>query len=199
MSKQLFDDLRKLAAESRDKKLAVIRAEYSQSIAGIAAMEQKLIGKPIAVRPKDKREEKLVDLVAAVIPDDRIVTVGDIQGFITANDPERSPNIQTVRATLHRLVKEGTIKKVNHPQADRKVGYCLPEFEAEAVRPLADWAEQILRESCKPMKAVEIMVAMTEAGYQLECQPQKAVRNVERAMEMGCRFKLHQDHWGFRT
>jgi hypothetical protein len=183
MSKQIFDDLRTLAAESRDRKLAEIRAEYSQAIADIAEMEQRLIGKPIAIRPKDKREEKLVDIVAAVIPHDRIVTVDDIQGLITANDPERRPNIQTVRATLHRLVKEGTIKKVNHPQADRKVGYCLPDFDAEAVRPLIEWAEEVLRESGQPMTPVEIMVRMTERGYMMECEPQKSVRNLERAMQ----------------
>ena len=45
MSHQLFNDLRKLAEETRDRKIAAVREEYSQSIADIAAMELRLIGK----------------------------------------------------------------------------------------------------------------------------------------------------------
>ncbi|TWT95500.1 hypothetical protein Pla100_31410 [Neorhodopirellula pilleata] len=129
-----------------------------------------------------------------MIPNDRIVTVDDIQGLIAANDPDRSPNIQTVRATLHRLVKEGTLKKVNAPQADRKLGYCLPDFDADAVRQLAAWAEQVLREAGKPMKAVENMVTMTERGYVLESEPQLAVRNLKRAMASR-RFSCLSGSW----
>ena len=199
MSKQLFDDLRKLAAESRDKKLAEIRSEYSQSIADIAAMEQKLIGKPIAVRPKDKRDEKLVDLIAAVMPSDRAVTNDDVCGLLRAADPERVFNAPTIRATLHRLVKEGTVKRLNNPQHGQKVRYCVPEFDAEPVRPLSDWAEQILHESGRPMQAVEIMVAMTEAGYELKCPPREAVKHLESALSRNQgQFNLKGDNWDCR-
>ncbi len=130
-----------------------------------------------------------------MIPPDRIVTVDDIRGLITAADPERSPNIQTIRATLHRLVKEGTIKKVNHPQADRRVGYCLPEFDAEPVRPLADWAEEVLRASDRPLTPTEIAVRMTEMGYQSEAEPRKTVEGVSRAMEGDERFRCNDERW----
>jgi len=182
MSKELFADLRRLAEETRNKKLAEVRAEYSKTIADIAEMEQRLVGKPVIVRSKSKPKERLVDVVAAVIPSDRVVTVDDIQGLVRAHDNERDPNIQTLRMTLHRLVKEGAIKKVNHPQADRKVGYCLPSFEVEAVRPLTGWAEQVMQAADGPLTAVEIMVRMTETGHQMESEPQRAVRNLERAL-----------------
>ncbi|QDV70767.1 hypothetical protein Poly24_44930 [Rosistilla carotiformis] len=195
MSKELFSDLRKLAEETRNRKLDEIRAEYSETIAEIAAMEQRLIGKPVATRPKSKREEKLVDLVAALIPNDRIVTVDDVQGLIKSADPDRSPNIQTIRATLHRLVKEGTIKKVSHPQADKKVGYCLPDFDAGEHRSLADWARQVLSDTGEPLTAVDIMVRMTEAGYELPCEPRAAVEHLERALRQIPMAVEHGETW----
>ncbi|MEM6690912.1 MAG: hypothetical protein AAF664_15875 [Planctomycetota bacterium] len=182
MSKQLFADIRWLAEETRNRKLNENRAEYSQTVQEIAVMEAKPIGKPIAVLPEADREKRLVDLVAAVTPSDRIVTCDDIQGFVTNADPTRKPNMQTVRATLYRLVKVGILKKVNHPQADRKVGYCVPGFDAAAIRPLAEWAEEVLRKAATPMQAVAIRVAMTQAGYEMEYEPQAAVRNLGREL-----------------
>ena len=35
------------------------------------------------------------------------------------------------------------------------------------------------------MKAVEIMVAMTEAGYEMQCPPSEAVKHLENAMKRG--------------
>ena len=190
MSKELFNELRSLAAQTRDRKIAEIRAEYSKTISDIAEMEQRLIGKPVAKRPKSVADEKLIDLIASLIPNDRAVTVDDVQGMITAVDPTRSPNIQTVRATLHRLVKEGTIKKLSNPQHGAKVKYALPDYAAGAIRPMADWAEQILRERGEPMKSVEIMVAMTEAGYEMQCPPGESVKNLENALKQGRLFSF---------
>lgn len=195
MSKEIFSELRRLAEETRNNKLADVRAEYSKTIADIAEMEQRLIGKPVAVRPKSKTDEKLVDLVASVIPDDRAVTCDDIQGLLRAVDPERKPNIQTIRATLHRLVKEKTLKKISNPQHGAKVKYCLPGFEADPIRPLADWAEEILREAGKPMKAVEIAVAMTEAGYEMQCPPGDLVGHLEKVLHACDAFKNKDSNW----
>ncbi len=195
MSKKLFEELRALAAEARDKKLAEIRAEYGQTIADIAEMEQRMIGQPVAVRPKSKADASLVDLIAAVMPGDRYVTVDDVAGLLRAADPERQFNMPTIRATMHRLVVEGTIKKLTNPQHDKKVQYCLPDFDGEPIRSLADWAEEVLRVSGKPMKSVEIMVAMTESGYELECIPAESVANLERAISTDKRFTNQDCGW----
>lgn len=195
MSKQLFEDLRKLAGDARDRKLTEIRAEYSQVIADIAAMEQRLIGKPVAHRPKSKADMALIELIADVMPSERYVTVDDVAGLLRAADPERQFNLPTIRATMHRLVVEGTIKKLSNPQHDKKVQYCLPGFDGEPIRSLADWAEQILRETGKPMRAVEIMVAMTESGYELECPPAEAVKHLESAMRLNNGFTQLPTGW----
>ena len=195
MSKELFQQLRDLAAEARNKKLKEVRAEYSEAIADIAKMEQKLIGKPVAVRPKSKTDTNLVDLVASVIPSDRAVTADDVCGLLRAVDPERQFNLPTIRTTLHRLCREKTLKKTSNPQHGQKVVYCLPGFDLPEVRPLADWAEQILREREEPMKAVEIMVAMTEAGYEMQCPPAEAVKHLEKAL---AKANFHQSSGGWR-
>ena len=73
MSKELFQQLRDLAAEARNKKLKEVRAEYSEAIADIAKMEQKLIGKPVAVRPKSKTDTNPVSYTHLTLPTNREV------------------------------------------------------------------------------------------------------------------------------
>ncbi len=162
-------------------------------------MEQRLIGKPVAKRPKSKTDEKLVDLIAALMPADRAVTNDDVCGLLRAADPGRQFNAPTIRATLHRLVTEGTIKKISNPQHGQKVQYCLPDFEAEPVRPLADWAEQILSESSEPLTATEIMVRMTEQGYVMKAAPADAVPHLAQAiMKDRKRFLIDDGKWSLR-
>ena len=182
MTKQTFQDLRGIAAETRDRKIAQIRAEYSETIADIAAIEQRLAGSPVAQRPKSKRQMPLVDLITELIPTDRIVTIDDVHGMIAGADPERSCTIATVRTTMHRLEREGTVKKVNHPQAGRKVGFCVPGFDAEAYRSLADRAAEVLNDADGPLTAFEVSVRMKEQGWVPDCSAQQAVKQVARVI-----------------
>ena len=110
------------------------------------------------------------------------MTADDVCGLLAAVDPQRKFNLPTIRTTLHRLVREKTLKKVSNPQHGAKVVYCLPDFDLPEVRSLADWAEQILRERGKPMKAVEVAVAMTESGYEMQCAPSQFVAHIENAI-----------------
>ena len=72
----------------------------------------------------------------------------------------------------------------------------MPGFDLSEVRPLAAWAEQILRERGESMKAVEIMVAMTEAGYEMQCQPSEAVKHLSSALAKGAFvFDPKNDSW----
>ena len=45
---------------------------------------------------------------------------------------------------------------------------------------MLDWAREV--EGWEDMKPVEIMVAMTEAGYQMEVPPNEAVKSLGRAL-----------------
>ena len=195
MDRETFAELRQIAARKRDSVITEARDDYKRSITEIARLEQHLIGEIRAERPKRHNKRKLQDLIVAILPGDCSFTINDVCGFIEGADPDRTFNKQTVRMVLHRLHKEGTITRLSDASGSRRVIYAVPGFIAPADPSLGDWAKRILGESGKPMKAVEIMVAMTEAGYEMECSPKDAVHHLEGALVKDGVFIAESDHW----
>lgn len=129
------------------------------------------------------------------MPGDRAVTNDDVCGLLRAADPDRQFNAPTIRATLHRLVKEGTVRRISNPQAGQKVRYRLLGVDAKPVRAISEWASVVPHAAAGTLKAVEIIVAATEMGYELQSAPSKAVQDLVRSMQKCRDFQETCGEW----
>ena len=59
--------------------------------------------------------------------------------------------------------------------------FAMTDFDAPEAKTMLDWAREV--EGFENMKPVEIMVAMTEAGYEMDVPPRDAVKSLSRELE----------------
>ena len=69
---------------------------------------------------------------------------------------------------------------VRRATAGKSALFALIDYDAPEAKTMLDWAREV--EGWEDMKPVEIMVAMTEAGYQMEVPPNEAVKSLGRAL-----------------
>ena len=83
--------------------------------------------------------------------------------------------------TLSRLLKAGDIKRVRYAKNGGSALFALPSVEVETEKTMLDWAKEV--EGWQDLEPVELMVKMTENGYQMEVSPRDAVRSLARQIK----------------
>ncbi len=182
-----FKELREIAAKKRDDAINQARAEYSDSIERIAELETNLIGS-LPRKPRKRRNERkpsLTDLIYQGIPDDDTFTIDDACGFILAADPERQFAKSSIRTIVNRMKLDGFIKQVHDGTGKNRAIYAFPHVECEEQKTLVDLAIEILVVNERPMTSMEIMVAMVEAGYELQASAPESHDGYQHALR-GC-------------
>lgn len=59
--------------------------------------------------------------------------------------------------------------------------FALPDVQVETEKTMLDWAKEV--EGWQDLQPVELMVKMTEAGYEMEVAPKDAVRSLQRVLQ----------------
>lgn len=191
-----FENLRKIAVAKRDKAFKHARDEYNDTIRKIAELESKLTGSRI--RPKSKMDNgTLPDIIFHAAPANRPFSIEDACGFIRAADPDRKFTKASVNTTVNRMKNEGVLKHIAAAKGKNQVAlYALADADCQPQQKLLiDWAHQILESNEGPMKAVEIMVAMTENGYEMQSPPAKCVKRLERVLVQSNQFDKNETSW----
>ena len=78
------------------------------------------------------------------------------------------------------MLHAGSIKRVRRATAGKSALFALIDYDAPEAKTMLDWAKDV--EGWETMKPVELMVRMTEAGYALESEPNRAVASLEREL-----------------
>lgn len=181
-----MDEFRKLKLAARKKRDQIIESanrEYEQTIRSLADAEN-LLSPP----KKRQRKKTINQLVAELAPHDQPFGVDDLANAIKESYPDRSCARQTIVRAAHDLIKAGSFKKVTLPNHGRKAMYARAELAVEPVKRMIDWAMEI--DGWQDMEPVELMVKMTEAGYELESPPKNAVRSLERQLSQSKEFAV---------
>ena len=82
--------------------------------------------------------------------------------------------------TISRMLKAGDIKRVQFAKHDKPALYALPDVEVETEKTMLQWAQQV--DGWETMEPVELMVKMTEIGYEMQSDPVQAVRSLKREL-----------------
>ena len=172
--KQLKQD----AADKRDAAIRAAKLEYNETVQKIAELDARLKGQ---ARPRPTQKTKIADIIWSVLPGDRTFTLTDVMGALEAAEPERRWVKQSVYVNLNRFLKAGAIKRVKRSGHKQPAVFAMPEVDVECDKTMLDWAKQI--DGWESTPAVELMVKMTEAGYQMESEPTRAVRSLERELK----------------
>ena len=177
-----YQQLRKIAAKKRDDAIKAAKLEYNETIQKIAELETRL---KIQRRPRpDARAGRLrlADHVYDAIPDDRTFTLNDLIGTLKASHPDRKWIKQSVNVAVNRFLKAGAIKRIAHAGHKRAAVFAFPHIDEQGAKTLADWAIEVLESHGEPLKPVEVLVRMTENGFELPSPPNEIVRSLKREM-----------------
>ena len=173
-----FRTLREVAASKRDAAIKSAKKEYSITIEKIAELESRIGPKR---RPRgNAKKPTLADTIYSVLPDDRTFTIDDVCGLVKDAEPGRDRTRATISTNVNRMLHAGSVKRVRRPTAGKPAMFALIDYDAPEARTMLDWARDV--EGWEDMEPVEIMVAMTEAGYQMEVAPNDAVKSLEREL-----------------
>lgn len=184
---QEFNALRAKARERRDKAIADAQREYDRNLADIANVEQNLLGK-ISTRAKE-----LSPSVSAAMPADRAFTVQDVLANLEAMAPGRAWKKRSLDCHMSRLVKFGILRRVRRASANERAVYCRSDLPIPTTNPktLSEVVREVLT---RPMRMGEIVVAVTEAGYQTTMTPRGFRGNLSQVLrKMG--YRRDGDKW----
>ncbi len=101
-------------------------------------------------------------------------------GALEAAEPEKRW-VKHSAYVLNRFMKAGAIKGVKYSGHMQPAVFAMPDLDVECEKTMIEWAKEI--EGWETMPAVELMVKMTEAGYEMEVAPKDAVRSLERELD----------------
>ena len=173
-----FRKLREVAAAKRDAAIKRAKDEYSLTVQKIAELESRIGPKR---RPRgNAKKPTLADLIYSVLPDDRTFTIDDVCGLVKNAEPDRERSRATIITNLNRMARAGSIKRVRIATTGKPVLYAMADFDAPEVRTMLDWAKDV--EGWQTMKPVELMVKMTENGYEMEVAPKDAVLQLKQRL-----------------
>ena len=175
-----FRKLREVAAAKRDAAIKAAKREYAITVEKIAELEGRIKGhrKP---RARAKPKTTLADLIYAQLPDDRTFSVDDVCGLVKSAEPDRERTRATIITNLNRMARAGSIKRVRIATTGKPVLYAMPDLDVPEARTMLDWAKDV--EGWETMKPVELMVAMTEAGFEMDAPPRESVRSLSRELK----------------
>lgn len=171
-----FKQLREIAAKKRDDAIDRAKADYRAAIEQIAKLETDL--RPRQPRGTKKRKIRLVDLIHDNLPTDRAFSFADVTGILESIPNARSYAKGSINMTISRLLKAGDIKRVRYAGHGKSALYALPDVNIDGEKTMLEWAREV--DGWRDMDPVELMVKMTEAGYEMEVEPSKAVASLDR-------------------
>ncbi|MDA8564184.1 hypothetical protein N9L06_07025 [Mariniblastus sp.] len=174
-----FIKLREVAAARRDAAIKKAKDEHALTVRKIAELEGRIRGtrKPRArIRPKTT----LADLIYSVLPNDRPFCLDDVRGLVKSAEPDRERSKATINTNLSRMLRAGSIKRIRRSKTGKPALFALIDYDAPEARTMLDWAKDV--EGWESMEPVEIMVKMTEAGYQMDVPPREAVKSLSREL-----------------
>jgi|GEM_PF-4111601 len=192
--------LRDLALKKRDESIAKAKEQYTETLAQIAAIEQKLVVAPVVARPKTKRSHLLIDLVCDSLPKTRPFTITDVVAEMKAADPERQFSVASVRTNIHRLMKQDVVVRVRHAVSHGCAIYAVSTLEL-GERPFGDAtqvqvAELVLRELGKPTNSLDLLTAMEQRGYKAESDAKTVRTSLERNLSKKPHlFRQENERW----
>ena len=176
---EAFKQLRAAAAEKRDNAIRSAKAEHALTVQKIAELESRIGPKR---RPRgNARKPTLADLIYSVLPDDRTFTIDDVCGLVQSAEPDRERSKATIGTNINRILHAGSIKRVRRSTAGKPAIFALIDFDAPEARTMLDWAKEV--DGWQAMEPVELMVKMTEAGYEMATPPVDAVKSLERELK----------------
>ncbi|QDU31794.1 hypothetical protein ETAA8_69540 [Anatilimnocola aggregata] len=159
-----FVQLRNRARERRDNAIAQIRSEYEETLATIADLEQRLLGRAIP----DKAT--LTSAVESVIPRDEQFTIADVMRALESQDPGRVWPKASVHRHITKLRELGLIRRVRRHNVNQPAIY----IRSDDAKPTPN--DKALREVIaevvnKPMRTAEVVAAVLETGWQTQMIP----------------------------
>ena len=124
----------------------------------------------------------MIDLIVDLLPRDRAFDVDALYGWVNEADPERQPSKATVRTNVHRLLRQGVLKRVQRADGTRRALFAVSALEVDREPTLKEWVERVLSEADGPLEADEVLVRMLDAGFQPDCEPRSILKSVQEAV-----------------
>ncbi len=186
--------LRKRAIERRNRAIAKARADYKATLTRLAELEQDLYGiKPVA-------HKTVAACIDSVIPSDRAFTTADVMAGLEALDNGREWRKRSIDNHLSRLRERGIVKRVKRARKGNLAIYARADLDMEPVafQDMELWEVMalILRDSDEPMTAIELTVALIEAGYETSMTRQHLRNTVGRMLAERGEFERDGEAWG---
>ena len=175
---EAFKQLREIAAKKRDDAIKRAKDEYRAAIGQIAKLETDL--RPRQERGCKKRKIRLIDLIHDNLPTDRAFSFADVVGILESIPDARTYAKSSINMTISRLLKAGDIKRVRYAGHQKAALFALPDVGVETQKTMLEWAKEV--DGWHNLEPVELMVRMTEAGYEMQSEPKVAVRSLTREM-----------------
>ncbi len=152
-----FMALRAKARERRDAEIAKAREDYESSLAKIAELEQRLLGKP------DPQQVNMAAAVERVIPRDEPFTTDDVMRSLEALDPSRVWLKRSVARYIRCLREQGLLQRVRKATVKEPAAYIRSDVATEAQE--RSLRQTIVETVKRPMFIAEVLAAVLEAGY----------------------------------
>ena len=185
-----FNELRKLAADKRDKAIHRAKAEYDIALTRISELDQMIQGK---FSPGRIPVSKAIDMT---LPDDRPFTTHDVMAGLKALDPKRDWRQRSIDNYMSQLRKRGDVKRLRRNGINRHALYAKPNVVVPNMpftdMLLVDVIETVLKRANKPLTQTEIVVLMLEMGYETEQTPKYLRNHVGTTMRKHVRFKVNR-------
>ena len=182
-----FRKLREAAAAKRDGAINRAKAEHAKTVQKIAELEDRIRGKR-RPRPNARPKTTLADTIYSVLPDDRTFTIDDVCGLVKSAEPERERSRASINTNVNRMLHAGTLKRVSYAKAGKPAVFAMMTCVATEARTMLDWAREI--DGHRDMPAVELMVAMVEAGYEMASPPAETVKSLTRELQKSKQLQL---------
>lgn len=184
-----FTALRARAREQRDKAIAQAKQNYAEALERIAVLENSLLERD---KPKVRRTS---DCISRVLPTDKPFTVDDILEALEAHDPSRVWSKKAVCNHITNLRKRGIVYRVRKPKLGVSAIYARKGVSV-APSKLGDKSlVEVMRSILKsPMTAMELTVAVLEAGYETSMSRQDLRGTIRRELGKG-KFTRDGERW----
>jgi hypothetical protein len=124
---EAFNELRRQAKDKRDKIVSKARAEYEETLAKIAELEQSILGRD---PPKHKSVAACID---SVLPKNQPFMLKEIQAKLETLDSSRIWHWRSLTSHLARRVKRGIVRRVSRCRPDTPTIYVIDDAKGAKV------------------------------------------------------------------
>ena len=193
---EVFNEMRRLAREKRDKAVYEAKGAYEATLARIAALEQDLLGRDLS------SHKTIAACIDSILPTDRTFTTQDVIAGLEALDPRRNWRKRSIDSHISRLRDRGLVRRVKKSQNTTpavyvRVGIAVEPLPFEDMT-LPEVVAKVLAER-QPLRTAELTVAMLEAGYQTTMTAKNLRAAVGVVLRKDRRFRETEGMWAARA